>query len=362
MLKIIKPTLLVNKQTAIRNIQNMAHKAELSKVNFRPHFKTHFSEEIGRWYQSAGVTNITVSSIDMATYFADKGWNDITIAFPVNILQIDNLNDLAARITLNLVVESVDTVLFLNQNLHHAVNIFIKIDTGYGRTGVFWKKTKAVRSILESIKSPHEFCGLLAHFGHTYQLRERHLIEQVYEQEVHQLNQLRIELDHPNSIISIGDTPGCSIVDSFTNVDEIRPGNFVFYDLMQFHIGSCTWEDIAVCMACPVVAIHPDTNEVVVHGGAVHFSKDRIKDHHGKTTFGQVVQLSDHAWGEPVNSTFVTSLSQEHGKIHAPDDFIQNLKIGSVIGIVPVHSCLTANLMRDYMTLGGERISTMNSK
>jgi len=33
-------------------------------------------------------------------------------------------------------------------------------------------------------------------------------------------------------------------------VDEIRPGNFVFYDLMQYRIGSCSVGQIAVAMAC----------------------------------------------------------------------------------------------------------------
>ena len=33
--------------------------------------------------------------------------------------------------------------------------------------------------------------------------------------------------------------------------------------------------------------------------------------------------------------------------------------IGYLVGIVPVHSCLTANLMKGYLTLEGEEIDHM---
>ena len=36
--------------------------------------------------------------------------------------------------------------------------------------------------------------------------------------------------------ISIGDTPACSILEEFAGVDEVRPGNFVFYDVMQLSL------------------------------------------------------------------------------------------------------------------------------
>ena len=50
----------------------------------RPHFKTHQSTEIGKWFKQKGLLNY-VSSISMAEYFSNE-WNDITIAFPINIL------------------------------------------------------------------------------------------------------------------------------------------------------------------------------------------------------------------------------------------------------------------------------------
>ncbi len=74
--------------------------------------------------------------------------------------------------------------------------------------------------------------------------------------------------------LSVGDTPGCSLLPDFPGVDEIRPGNFVFYDAEQLEIGSCASNQIAVALACPIVARHPERNEVVLYGGAIHLSKE----------------------------------------------------------------------------------------
>ena len=60
----------------------MVDRAAAADVDFRPHFKTHRSREVGRWFRDFGVAAITVSSVDMAQYFSNDGWDDITIAFP----------------------------------------------------------------------------------------------------------------------------------------------------------------------------------------------------------------------------------------------------------------------------------------
>ena len=75
-LNISKPTLILDKQKAIKNIQTMASKTKESGVRFRPHFKIHQSAEIGNWFKDFGVNSIAVSSVDMAQYFAQHGWQE----------------------------------------------------------------------------------------------------------------------------------------------------------------------------------------------------------------------------------------------------------------------------------------------
>ncbi len=99
-LKINRPTLLVDEALCRRNIARMAEKARIAGVRFRPHFKTHQSAAIGEWFREAGVTAITVSSVSMARYFSGAGWSDITIAFPVNLREMEEINRLAGEIHL----------------------------------------------------------------------------------------------------------------------------------------------------------------------------------------------------------------------------------------------------------------------
>lgn len=359
MYKVTKPTLLLDKKKAIQNIKRMAAKAKASGVVYRPHFKTHFSKEIGEWYREQGVTSITVSSIDMAVFFASHGWSDITIAFPVNVLQTDVLKHLAKQVTLGLVVDSLDAMNEVNSEISDPVDIYIKIDTGYHRVGIWHENLAEIQTLAVAIKKPHTFKGLLAHFGHTYQETSKDQILAIYQTGVQALNTLRTELD-ADLILSVGDTPSCSLADSFESVDEIRPGNLIFYDVMQTQIGSCSYDEIAVCLAAPVVAVYPERSEVVVHAGAVHLSKDRLKDASGNDYFGKVVALEEKGWSLPLDGYRVKGLSQEHGKITVPKDQIQNIKVGDTLGILPIHSCLTANLMKEYLTIRGEKIGTMH--
>jgi len=361
---ILKPALLLDKSKALQNIETMATKAKKVRVRFRPHFKTHQSAQIGEWFREFGIEAITVSSVEMAMYFTQHGWMDITIAFPANILEIENINRLASFIHLSLLVESKETTDFLNQNLQASVDVWIKIDVGYHRTGITWDRFDEVVAFAHHIKKSEKmtFRGLLTHSGHTYHAHSPAEVKAIYEETVQRLNCLKNHLiadGLKDTQISIGDTPSCSIVEDFSGVDEIRPGNFVFYDIMQLNIGSCPEQDIAVAVACPVVAKHRERNEIVIYGGAVHLSKEFILDKNGNKVFGYITLLEENGWSSIIQNTYVSTLSQEHGIVKTEHAFFNQIKIGDILLILPVHSCLTVNLLRNFLTLEGEIITTM---
>lgn len=337
-------------------------KAQNNNVNFRPHFKTHQSLEIGRWFKKLGVDKITVSSLEMANYFS-KEWNDITVAFPVNILEIETINQLAEKIQLNLLIESTDTINFLKTHLKNKISFFIKIDVGTNRTGILPTNINKIDEILTISNDSDQlnFKGFLAHAGHTYNCRSNKEIIAIHKQSTRVLTPLKklYQKRSPNLIISVGDTPGCSVADDFSELDEIRPGNFVFYDLTQNQIGSCHTNQIAVAMACPVVAIHKERNEIIVYGGGVHFSTDRLEDDKSGTIFGKVVEKRNNTWGPVITDMYVKSLSQEHGIIAVPESKISGYKPGDYLMILPVHSCMTANLMKAYQTTTSKIISRL---
>lgn len=342
-LNIHKPTLLLNKKRAIQNIKKMVTTAHINGVRFRPHFKTHQAAIIGNWFRAEGIEAITVSSVSMARYFADNGWQDITIAFPVNILEIEAINQLASRIKLGLLVESEETVHFLAEHLTHPAEVWIKVDIGYHRTGLRWSNFDRLGALAGQIKAASNLSlrGVLTHAGQTYGARSRREIGAIYKEMVSRLSIIRqkcLTVGLGEIELSVGDTPSCSVVDDLGDVDEIRPGNFIFYDVMQLQIGSCREDEIAVGLACPVVAKHPGENKLVIYGGAVHLSKEFIVDEAERPIFGYVALLEDNGWGRSLVKTYVSSLSQEHGLIHTNSVTINQVKVGDVVIVLPVHS------------------------
>jgi len=362
--RIVKPTLLIDKTRALRNIKRMTEKAHQSKVRFRPHFKTHQSAAIGQWFSQVGVDAITVSSVEMAGYFANHGWENITIAFPVNIREVETINALAKKVVLGLLVESTESIVFLADHLTAPVDIWLKIDVGLFRTGIGWDQIAEACSLIEKMNDSAtlHLKGLLTHAGHTYRAESTNSIREIYGTTVDRLQFMKAGLAHTGAKhleLSLGDTPSCSVVENFHGVDEIRPGNFVFYDAMQLNLGVCDETDIAVAVACPVVAKHPARNEIVIYGGAVHLSKDSIVDRHGHKIFGYVAMLHERGWSAMIPSARVSSISQEHGVVSVPDSMMQRLRVGDLIAVIPVHSCLVINLLRQYLTMDGEILTTM---
>ena len=363
-LNIQKPSLLIDKPRVLKNIEKMALKAKNAGISFRPHFKTHQSAEIGEWFKQHGVKAITVSSVDMAEYFVRAGWDDITIAVPVNVLEMNKINQLSKKVHLGLLVDSTETVKILENKIDNSVSIWIKVDVGYGRAGIYWNHFDELLALTKEINSCSKlkFKGLLTHSGHTYNTSAIEEIHFIYEETVSRMLAVKnILLDNKikKCLVSIGDTPSCSLENEFKGVDEIRQGNFVFYDLMMHDLGVCKEEEIAMCVVCPVIGKYPERDQIVVYGGGIHFSKEYIVDDDDKKVFGYLTSLADNGFtGIKVNSPLI-SLSQEHGIIHLPFKDLEQIKIGDLVAVYPVHACLTGNLHDKYFTLEGETIGRM---
>ena len=361
-----KPTLILNQARCQANINRMAAKARANRVRFRPHFKTHQSAGVGEWFRAAGVDAITVSSVDMVTYFADHGWKDITLAFSLNWRQMADIDVLAQRVRLGLLFESLESAAFASERLSHPVDGWIKVDVGAHRTGIPVENTAEVIALASALDRSGiiHLKGLLTHAGHTYHAAGRAAIAAIYRDSVEHLKTLAGRLaqaGYPGVELSVGDTPACSLVEDFLGVDEIRPGNFVFYDAMQWQIGSCREEDIALAVACPVVARHAGRREVVLYGGAIHLSKElMMMDDH--PSYGLAAYPTLDGWSHFLSGAYVSSLSQEHGLVKVSQADFEQIHVGDLLMVIPVHSCLAVDCLATYLTLSGQQIDSLKSR
>ena len=75
--------------------------------------------------------------------------------------------------------------------------------------------------------------------------------------------------------VSIGSTPTISMIDHLDGIDEVRPGNYIFFDGYQATLGSCGFDDCALTVLAAVVHRDPTRRRIVVDAGAIAISKDR---------------------------------------------------------------------------------------
>lgn len=341
------PQLIISEKKARTNIDLFVRKAQNHNLLFRPHFKTHQSVQVGEWFREAGVTAITVSSLPMARKFASAGWKDITIAFPLIVTEAEGYAQLAGEVNLNVLFDQPTQVPAFREKLKHKAGYFIKIDVGYHRAGVLPQQTNIIDEIIAAAASyPLQFKGYLTHAGQTYSAKSIEEILSVHQETTTILRNLRQQYlgQHPGIITSTGDTPSCSLAIDFSGIDEIRPGNFVYYDLMQLQLGSCRFEQIAAAVACPVVSVYPDRNEALIYGGAVHLSKESLKVN-GTTVYGLAVPFGQGAWSKPEGEDYLLRLSQEHGILKTHSPWAKALKPGDGVAVIPVHSCLAVDLI-----------------
>jgi D-serine deaminase-like pyridoxal phosphate-dependent protein len=353
--QIASPTLLIDEKITRANLKKMADKAqELGKM-LVPHWKTAQSRIVGNWAKDCGIREVTASSISLAEYLCGQGWDSIHIAFPFNIREIPRLNRLAAKQGISVQVVNAATARALAEGLTEKVEFFVELDAGYGRTGIQATQEAELEAILTQANASEflRFKGFYIHPGHTYYGKDTDKIH-LESQEALAKMKAKYLNRYPNLVTRLGDTPGCAVRSEFGEVDELGPGNFVFFDLMQVQLGSCTKEDIAVCLAVPVVDIRKDRKEILIHGGGVHLAKDVLINEDGSKNFGEIVLLHENGWSIPNHRSFVKSISQEHGIIQASDELLASIQVGDLLGILPVHSCMTADCMGSYLTLDGQ--------
>ena len=203
------PYLLIDKEKCISNIAKMSKKAKANVESFRPHFKTHQSREVARWFHDFGVKKITESSLQMAYYFAKDGWKDILVGISYNPGEHNLYENLAQDCSLSLTIASAQAAEMLASRCRTSLDVMIKLDTGYNRSGIIWDDEKELLKTVKNLKSNKRIHikGLMTHDGTTYTLDNKHDIINNYRQSFERLKNAKQLTGIDDLILSTGDTP-----------------------------------------------------------------------------------------------------------------------------------------------------------
>ena len=351
------PCALVDLDQLERNAARVADKARRLGVRLRPHVKTHKCVEAARIQTDLHFGGLTVSTLAEAQAFASAGFTDITYAVPIAPQKIAEAAALNEEIdSLNLLVDHPDTIRSIEEYARSngvELPVYLEIDCGGGRTGVD-SESDAVESMVRRLDDSDaiDFRGLLTHAGHAYRSRTRSEAFEIACEERNLLTALAAELrDHGLDVpeLSVGATPTMRAIDDLSGVNEVRPGNYLFYDAFQAAIGSCELDEIAFSVLATVISVHPEEERAVVDAGALALSKDPGPTHvDSGCGYGLPVTTDDQ---HPLPGLRITAVTQEHGVLSGRG--VEALRPGTRIRIVPNHSCLSAACFDRYHVLRG---------
>jgi len=219
-------------------------------------------------------------------------------------------------------------------------NVFLTVDTGYGREGVDPKDHKSIQLAKILHESPFiNLSGIYSHGGYSYQASNVEGAQKAAEQDRKIITEFASVLKQNGvqvNTVAVGSTPGCSHQASFEGITEIHPGNYIFYDWFQCSIGSCNMDEVACSVITSVISHHPSRNRVMIDAGALALSKDL--GHSDGKDWGYI---RDHP------NLKIVSITQEVGLVETRDGSpfpFHQFPLGSKLLVIPHHSCLTAAL------------------
>jgi D-serine deaminase-like pyridoxal phosphate-dependent protein len=350
------PCLILDIERVRKNAEKISEIALKNNVRLRPHIKTHKCVEVAKIQTAKHNGAVTVSTLAEAWAFSKHGFNDFTYAVPIEPGKFAEIIEIVkSGVKLNVITDDAEIPPALNQAAKNAdvkINVFLEIDCGDHRSGVAPDSLKALEiAKFISNSSNLNFAGILTHAGHSYQARTVAEIAKVAAEERDIMVGLAEKLRSENievSCVSIGSTPTINHVNHLRGIDEIRPGNYIFFDAFQATLGSCSFADCALTVLAAVTHRGFEQKKIIVDAGAIALSKDRgavlFDENCG---YGRVLDLDGNELGLRVNS-----VSQEHGVIKVEnEELLEKLKVGSRVRILANHSCLSAAQHTHYHIL-----------
>ncbi len=346
------PCLILDRVKLNRNLKRMSSTMRGHGITLRPHLKTAKSSDVARLATEGEAGGITVSTLAEAEYFASHGFKDILLAAALPPAKLDRASALlVSGIALTLVTDHPDAAAAVAAH-HGAFRALIEIDSGDHRAGL----DPSSPVIIEIGKIlGDKLTGVMTHAGHSYSCRDVPCIRKVAEAErravVTASGRLR-DAGMECAVVSVGSTPTMTHAERLDGVTEGRPGVYMFHDLLQAEIHSCSREDIAVTVLTSVIGVKPEEGRFLVDSGALALSKDRSTQAtvHDRG-FGEVWDINGR---RTLDDCFIERVFQEHGvAVDSGAAALEGIRIGTRLRIGPNHACLTAAAYDRYYVVDG---------
>ncbi|KAJ3841373.1 putative serine dehydratase domain-containing protein [Lentinula raphanica] len=368
------PALIIDRKVFAENCAAMHSKAKQWGTAFRAHLKTHKTVEGTRlqMISSADRTNAVVVSTLMEAWevargglFKDGTVKDLLYGLPIAGNKVADLSHLWDEVAqdggiIRLLIDHPDQIKFLEECESKRQNprkwsVFVKIDGGQKRAGVSPGTSTFDNLVNALLISPAiSIYGFYAHAGNAYASTSLDQASSFLSAEVESVNagaeltmkiasDLGVDLAGRSFVLSVGSTPTAHAASAETRAKlssllqgslELHAGNYPMLDLQQEHTNLIDRSKVAQRVRVTVVSYYPGrglngTDEVLVDGGAIAFSKDTGPS----GSFGEVIGTN---WK-------LGRISQEHGTLTREGPVGNEvLKVGDEVEIIGQHACLIA--------------------
>lgn len=332
------PHLRVDLDALERNLASAAADANAKRLDLRPHAKTHKTPQIARLQLDHGAVGLTVATVSEAEIFADAGFDDLFIAYPVwpSDPRVERIRSLAERTALRIGIDSVESAERLGAALpRDSVEALIEVDSGHHRSGV--DPTDAGTIAAAAARAGLRVVGVFTFPGHSYAPDAR---AKAARDEATAIARAAESLERQGidaRIRSGASTPSRTATDG-TVLTEARPGVYVFNDAQQLELGSCGFDDIALTARATVVSRRG--RDVIVDAGSKLLGADRPA---WATGYGRVLGMPEAR---------ITALSEHHATVRIPDGTTVP-SLGDELDVVPNHVCNTVNLADELVIARG---------
>lgn len=343
------PAVLIDVDVMERNLQKMGNYCAAHGLKLRPHTKTHKVPELARLQLKLGASGITVAKLGEAEVMAESGVNDILIVYPLlGEKKLDRLVRLAGRVKCAVAIDSLEVAQGISRAASSAgvtVGVRVEFDTGFGRCGlpINSHSVETAKQIRELTSLRWE--GVLTYPGHIMgTAAEREILLATENNALSRLKELLDRQGVTCEIVSGGNTPAAYISHRFKNVNEIRPGTYIFNDKNTVGAEAATYHDCAATVLATVVSVSV-AGKVIIDAGSKTLSADLL------------LSGSKHGYGEIVDypDVIFEDLSEEHGHLNVLAARTRP-KLGERLRIVPNHICTCINLHDRIYGCSGEDV------
>ncbi len=324
------PSVLINMDIMERNIQAMQRRCDDLGIHFRPHIKTHKIPDIARRQLEAGAVGIACQKVSEAEVFAAAGFRDIQI--PYNIVgarKTARLAALAQQVDLSITVDSLavaEGIAAAAQSADAEISVLVELVSLGMRTGTTPEDALAIAQYVQATPGLR-FAGLMI-YPSDAAIRPR----------LQATLALLADANLAVETVSGGGSGAIRESHLLPELTEMRVGTYVFWDWGSVDQDYTTFENCAMRVRTSVVSAN-DPVRVILDAGS--------KSLHSETVDGLFGYIEEYPGAR------LYKVNEEHGYV----DFSNGEgmpKVGDIVHVIPVHTCVVTNLHNQlYGTRGG---------